>query len=103
MTMMCVRCYLEGRPVPVGVRVSKSPPFAFMVYEGESRCTHHVPAPAFIDSEVPAELPVEFPPLEVVPEVIETDNRFIVEDEPVKAPSKRPAKKAAQQRKRTKS
>lgn len=112
MTMMCVRCYLEGRRVPVGVQINKEPPFSFMVYEGESRCVAHIPAPAVVEAaSTLATLPDEFPALEVVREPVQTDNRFVVEDgsTPKKAAAKKrtPAKKAAakktQQRKRIKS
>lgn len=112
MTMMCVRCYLEGRRVPVGVQINKEPPFSFMVYEGESRCVAHIPAPAVVEAaSTLVTLPDEFPALEVVREPVQTDNRFVVEDGttpkkagPKKAPTKKrtPAKKA-QQRKRIKS
>lgn len=114
MTMMCVRCYLEGRRVPVGMQVTKNPPFSFMIYEGESRCVDHIPAPAAAEAPVPAGVPERFPPLEIVPEQVLTDNRFVVEEDttPKKSPAKKTAaKKAAkrtpakkvQQRKRTKS
>jgi hypothetical protein len=86
--------------------MTKDAPFAFMVYEGESRCVDHIPAPAVVEPEIPATVPDQFPPLEVVPEPIQTDNRFVVEEgtTPKKAPAKKrtPAKKE-QARKRTKS
>lgn len=102
MTMMCTRCYLEGRRVPVGAQVTKDPPFAFMVYEGESRCTSHIPVPAVVESAAPSTLPEQFPPLTVVAEEIVTDNIYVVEEGTKPTAKKTPAKKA-QQRKRTKS
>jgi hypothetical protein len=107
MTMMCVRCYLEGRRIPVGERVTKSPPFSFMMYEGESRCTDHIPTPDVVEAEVqrPTLVPDELPPLEIVREQIETHNKFVVEEGtvPKKTPAKRAPAKKTQQRKRTKS
>lgn len=83
--------------------MDKNPPFAFMIYEGESRCTAHLPAPAVVESEPPQFLPNEFPPLEVVCEEIQTDNIYVVPDsEPKKIPAKKTAAKRVP-RKRTKS
>ncbi len=100
--MMCVRCYLEGVRVPIGAQISKDPPFAYMVYEGESRCTSHLPVPAVVNP--PRPVPEEFPPLEVVREPVKTDNIYVVEDGTT--PKKTAAKKTATKRtprKRTKS
>lgn len=124
MTMMCVQCYMEGRQISPRMNES-NPPFAIMVFEGESRCKDHLPKEAvgFTVTTQPApasntvDLPEQFPPLlRSVPEPVLTDNRFVVEEngEPEqsvvkkaltkKAPAKKsPAKKAPQQRKRTKS
>ena len=102
--MMCVRCYLEGQPIPRR-QIDKNPPFAFMVYEGESRCTKHMPTPATplnAAQEPPSFIPEEFGTFTPEVEQIETDSRFVVvEDEPVTKP--KPKRNSPQQRKRTKS
>jgi hypothetical protein len=80
------------------MRVDKNPPFAFMIYEGESRCTQHLPSPAIpINSLQEQAVPAEFGAFTPEPEKIETDNRFVVDE----GASTKPAKKAPQQRKRT--
>jgi hypothetical protein len=108
MTMMCVRCYMNGRRVPVGQRVDKNPPFAFMIYEGESRCLDHIPTPEGVEREPLVAVPDQLPAMTIVREPIVTDNRFVVEDATSPKPAKKAAakktaaKKTAQQRKRTK-
>jgi hypothetical protein len=96
MTMMCVRCYIEGRPVPVGLRVDKNPPFAFMVHDGNSLCINHLPEP-FGGRQELAAVPDQLPAMTVVREPVETDNKFVVEE----GTKPKPAKRAP--RKRTKS
>jgi hypothetical protein len=94
MTMMCVQCYLDGRRVPVGLRVDKNPPFAFMVYDGKSLCVDHLPEPVGGREPLMA-VPDQLPAMAVVRDPVQTDNRFVVEEgtTPKKAPTKRAPRK----------